>query len=61
MVIPSLPGYGFGAKPAHGGWGVARIARAFAQLMARLGYDRYYAQGGDWGSVVTQAVVREAS
>ena len=53
VVCPSLPGYGFSDKPAAAGWGVERIGRAWAQLMARLGYDRYGAQGGDWGSAVT--------
>ena len=56
LVIPSLPGYGFSGKPAVAGWGVERIAVAWAQLMDRLGYDRYGAQGGDWGSVVTAAL-----
>ena len=53
LMIPSLPGYGFSDKPAEPGWGVERIARAWGVLMARLGYDRYVAQGGDWGSSVT--------
>lgn len=56
IVIPSLPGFGFSAKPATTGWGVDRIAAAWAQLMARLGYSRYAAQGGDWGSAVTSAL-----
>ncbi len=56
LVIPSLPGFGFSAKPATTGWGVDRIAAAWAQLMARLGYSRYAAQGGDWGSAVTSAL-----
>jgi epoxide hydrolase len=56
VVAPSLPGYGFSAKPAEAGWGVDRIARAWAALMARLGYDRYGAQGGDWGAMVTTAL-----
>jgi len=56
VVCPSLPGYGFSDKPARPGWGVERIGRAWAALMARLGYDRYFAQGGDWGSMVTTAV-----
>lgn len=56
VVCPSLPGYGFSAKPTEPGWGRDRIAGAWAQLMARLGYDRYAAQGGDWGSMVTTAV-----
>jgi pimeloyl-ACP methyl ester carboxylesterase len=53
VVCPSLPGYGFSDKPASTGWGVDRIAAAWAELMRRLGYDRYGAQGGDWGSMVT--------
>lgn len=53
LVIPSLPGYGFSDKPKESGWGVERIARAWAELMHRLGYERYVAQGGDWGSSVT--------
>lgn len=53
LVVPSLPGYGFSGKPATSGIGVEKIARMWAQLMQRLGYDRYVAQGGDWGSAVT--------
>lgn len=53
LVLPTLPGYGFSGKPAHTGWGVERIARAWAELMRRLGYAGYVAQGGDWGSSVT--------
>lgn len=53
VVCPTLPGFGFSGKPATTGWGVQRIARAWADLMARLGYDRYLAQGGDWGAFVT--------
>ena len=56
VVCPALPGYGFSAKPAETGWGVERIARAWSLLMARLGYSAYFAQGGDWGSGVTQAI-----
>ena len=56
LVVPSLPGFGFSGRPAAAGWGVERIAVAWAQLMDRLGYDRYGAQGGDWGSVVTAAL-----
>jgi pimeloyl-ACP methyl ester carboxylesterase len=56
VVAPSLPGYGFSAKPSVPGWGVERIATAWAQLMDRLGYDRYGAQGGDWGSMITSAL-----
>ncbi len=53
VVVPSLPGFGFSGKPTETGWGVERIGAAFTQLMARLGYDRYVAQGGDWGSAIT--------
>ena len=53
VVCPALPGYGFSGKPAVIGWGVEKIADAWAVLMARLGYDRYVAQGGDWGALVT--------
>ncbi len=56
LVCPSLPGFGFSAKPTTTGWGVDRIARAWAGLMDRLGYARYGAQGGDWGSAVTTAL-----
>jgi pimeloyl-ACP methyl ester carboxylesterase len=53
LVIPSLPGYGFSGHPSETGWNRERIADAWAQLMARLGYERYAAQGGDWGASVT--------
>jgi len=53
VVCPSLPGYGFSDKPQRNGWNVERIVTAWAELMRRLGYDRYGAQGGDWGSMVT--------
>jgi pimeloyl-ACP methyl ester carboxylesterase len=53
VVAPSLPGFGFSGKPTGTGWGVQKIAGAFAELMSRLGYERYVAQGGDWGSAVT--------
>lgn len=53
VVVPSLPGYGFSDRPAHAGWGIERIAAAWATLMARLGYDRYGAMGSDWGTSVT--------
>jgi pimeloyl-ACP methyl ester carboxylesterase len=52
VVIPSMPGYGFSGKPTSGGWGPERMGRAWAELMQRLGYDRYVAQGGDWGAFV---------
>lgn len=53
VIVPSLPGYGFSGKPTAAGWGVERIARAWGLLMTRLGYARYGAQGGDWGSAIT--------
>jgi pimeloyl-ACP methyl ester carboxylesterase len=56
VVCPALPGYGFSDKPSSPGWGVERIAATWAELMRRLGYDRYGAQGGDWGAVVTTAL-----
>lgn len=56
LVIPSLPGYGFSGKPAAAKWSVEHIARAWDALMQRLGYPRYFAQGGDWGSAVTSAL-----
>jgi len=56
LVIPSLPGYGFSAKPATTGWDPARTARAWTELMKRLGYTRFVAQGGDWGAAVTQTM-----
>jgi pimeloyl-ACP methyl ester carboxylesterase len=54
VVIPSLPGYGFSAKPRETGWNPPRIAKAWAVLMQRLGYTKYVAQGGDWGNAVTE-------
>lgn len=56
LVLPSLPGFGFSGKPAATGWGVEKIGRAWGELMARLGYERWVAQGGDWGSAVTTAI-----
>ncbi|MEV4344769.1 epoxide hydrolase family protein [Actinoplanes sp. NPDC049596] len=58
LVLPSLPGYGFSAEPAEVGWDLARTARAWAELMRRLGYTRYVAQGGDVGAGVTDAMGR---
>ncbi len=58
VVCPSLPGYGFSGKPANTGWGVGKVAEAWEMLMTRLGYDRYGAQGGDWGGAVTTAIGR---
>jgi pimeloyl-ACP methyl ester carboxylesterase len=60
LVFPSMPGYGFSGKPTDTGWGPDRIARTWAQLMQRLGYTRYVAQGGDWGSPVSSAMARQA-
>jgi pimeloyl-ACP methyl ester carboxylesterase len=54
LVIPSLPGHGFSGTPTEVGWDPIRIAKAWAALMERLGYDRYVAQGGDWGNAVTE-------
>jgi pimeloyl-ACP methyl ester carboxylesterase len=56
VVCPSLPGYGFSGKPTRTGWNIERIARAWIELMARLGYSRYGAQGGDWGAFVTTSI-----
>jgi pimeloyl-ACP methyl ester carboxylesterase len=60
VVIPSVPGYGFSSRPTETGWGPDRIARAWDVLMKRLGYTRYVSQGGDWGSVVAEAMGRQA-
>jgi pimeloyl-ACP methyl ester carboxylesterase len=60
LVVPSMPGYGFSERPKDTGWGPDRIARAWAELMRRLGYQRYVAQGGDWGSVVADVMARQA-
>jgi pimeloyl-ACP methyl ester carboxylesterase len=61
VVIPSLPGHGFSAKPSATGWDPVRIARAWVVLMKRLGYDRFVAQGGDWGAAVTQTMGAQAA
>ena len=61
VVIPSMPGYGFSGKPTGTGWDPDRIARAWAELMKRLGYTRYVAQGGDWGSPISSAMARQAA
>jgi pimeloyl-ACP methyl ester carboxylesterase len=60
LVIPSMPGYGFSGKPAETGWGPERIARAWAELMKRLGYDRYVASGGDWGAEIVDVMGAQA-
>lgn len=56
LVLPSLPGFGFSDKPREPGWGIDKIAAAWDELMVRLGYSHYLAQGGDWGSIVTTAI-----
>jgi len=61
LVLPSIPGYGFSGEPAELGWNVARIGRAWAELMGRLGYDRYVAQGGDVGASITDAMGRQGA
>src|SRR3712207_5251658 len=60
LVLPSLPGYGFSSEPTELGWEAARVARAWAELMKRLGYSRYVAQGGDVGALVTDLMGRQA-
>jgi pimeloyl-ACP methyl ester carboxylesterase len=60
VVIPSMPGYGFSGKPTEPGWGPERMGRAWAELMNRLGYDRYVAQGGDWGAFVVDQMGLQA-
>jgi pimeloyl-ACP methyl ester carboxylesterase len=60
VVIPSMPGYGFSGKPTSTGWGPERMARAWAELMQRLGYSRYVAQGGDWGAFVVDQMGLQA-
>ena len=60
VVIPSMPGYGYSGKPRETGWGPDRIARAWTELMKRLGYTRYVAQGGDWGAIITDVMAVQA-
>ena len=59
VVVPSLPGFGYSDKPTQPRWGLPRIANAWAELMARLGYNRYVAQGGDWGAGVSSWMARQ--
>ena len=59
LVLPSLPGYGFSGDPAEDGWDPGRIARAWAEVMQRLGYARYVTQGGDWGTAISAAMARQ--
>jgi pimeloyl-ACP methyl ester carboxylesterase len=61
VVIPSIPGYGFSGKPTGTGWDPDHVARAWAELMRRLGYTRYVAQGGDWGAPISTAMARQAA
>ena len=61
VVIPSVPGYGFSGRPSGTGWDVEHIARAWAELMKRLGYTRYVAQGGDWGTPISSAMARQSA
>lgn len=58
VVVPALPGYGYSGKPARAGWGVERISDAWRQLMHRLGYAKFAAQGGDWGGTITATMAR---
>lgn len=60
VVVPSLPGYGFSGKPVKAGWGVEKIGQAWAELMHRLGYTRWFAQGGDWGAIITTTMGGQA-
>ena len=60
VVLPSIPGFGFSSRPQTTPWGPDRVARAWAVLMARLGYKRYVAQGGDYGSVISDTMARQA-
>ncbi|MEM1133944.1 MAG: epoxide hydrolase family protein [Pseudomonadota bacterium] len=59
LIVPSLPGYGFSGKPRKAGWDIPKIAKAWDVLMRALGYERYFAQGGDWGSAVTLEMARQ--
>ncbi len=59
VVFPSMPGYGFSGKPAKAGWDPARIARAWVTLMKRLGYEKFVAQGGDWGGIITDLMATQ--
>ena len=60
VVIPSMPGYGYSGKPRETGWGPDRMARAWTELMNRLGYTRFVAQGGDWGAIITDVMAAQA-
>jgi len=56
VVVPSMPGYGFSGKPTSTGWDPVHIGKAYVELMKRLGYDQFVAQGGDWGAIVVDAM-----
>ncbi len=56
LVLPSIPGFGFARKPSSSGWSVEKVASTWTKLMGRLGYDYYYAQGGDWGAAITTRI-----
>lgn len=60
VVIPSTPGYGFSGKPSTTGWGPPRIANAWVTLMKRLGYEKFFAQGGDWGALITDLMAAQS-
>ena len=60
IVIPSMPGYGYSGKPSATGWDVKHIAQAWTELMRRLGYTRFVAQGGDWGALITEQLAMQA-
>src|SRR5204863_4469038 len=60
VVIPSIPGFGLSGRPTSAGWGPEHVARAWAELMRRLGYTHYVAQGGDWGAVISTEFARQA-
>ena len=60
VVIPSIPGFGLSGRPTAAGWGPEHVARVWAELMRRLGYTRYVAQGGDWGAVISTEFARQA-
>ena len=60
LVLPTMPGYGFSGNPTSQGWGPSRMARAFHELMLRLGYPEYVSQGGDWGAIISELLALEA-
>jgi len=60
LVVPSIPGYGYSGRPSTTGWGLAHIAQAWTVLMKRLGYEKFLAQGGDWGAIITEILGAQA-